>query len=109
MLKYSETHSWVNAEGTRARVGISQAALEELGEVVHAELPKIGSTIESEGEVAVLEPLGSETLVHVTHGDLNVIAKASGRRPPRIGETVQLFANPEALHVFDSATGADLT
>ena len=60
------------------------------------------------GQVTVLEPLGSETLVYVAHGETEVIAKASGRRPPKIGETVTLVADPETLHYFDSVTGASL-
>ncbi len=61
------------------------------------------------GQVTVLEPLGSETLVYVAHGEQEVIAKAPGKRPPLIGETVNLVADPEALHVFDAATGIALT
>ncbi len=58
-----------------------------------------------EGEVTVIEPLGSETLIYVTQNGSEVIAKASGRRPPGIGETVTLTADPDSLHLFDRQTG----
>lgn len=62
-----------------------------------------------EGTVAVQEPLGAETLIYVTVGAQEVIAKASGRTPPNIGSTVKLGAASENLHVFDAKTGLALT
>jgi multiple sugar transport system ATP-binding protein len=63
-----------------------------------------------DGTVMVREPLGSETLIYVdtTAGD-EVIAKADGRTPPEVGDTVQLGADPENLHIFDAASGEALT
>jgi multiple sugar transport system ATP-binding protein len=57
------------------------------------------------GTVAVREPLGPETLIYVETPGGEVIAKADGRTPPEVGETVRLSANPENLHVFDAKTG----
>ena len=61
-----------------------------------------------EGKVTVLEPLGSETLIYVTNNGSEVIAKASGRQPPHIGETVALTADLESLHIFDRTSGEAL-
>ena len=61
-----------------------------------------------EGQVTVLEPLGAETLIYVTYGDTEVIARASGRHPPQIGDTVRLTADTESLHIFDQASGVAL-
>jgi multiple sugar transport system ATP-binding protein len=57
------------------------------------------------GPVTVREPLGSETLVYVTIGDKEVIAKADGRTPPEVGEVVQLSAADDTLHLFDAKSG----
>jgi multiple sugar transport system ATP-binding protein len=57
------------------------------------------------GDVSMLEPLGSETLVYVTVNGHEVIAKASGRTPPAIGEKVVLGAPRENMHLFDASTG----
>ncbi|MFN3144344.1 MAG: ABC transporter ATP-binding protein [Paracoccaceae bacterium] len=62
-----------------------------------------------EGPVVVQEPLGHETLIYVTASGTEVIAKADGRTPPRVGETVRLSAAPENVHVFDAQTGEALT
>ncbi|MEP0518785.1 MAG: sn-glycerol-3-phosphate ABC transporter ATP-binding protein UgpC [Hyphomicrobiales bacterium] len=61
-----------------------------------------------EGKVNVLEPLGTETLVYVTVGDQELIAKASGRTPPPLGAIVNLSVDPENMHLFDASTGQAL-
>ncbi len=60
------------------------------------------------GSVNVREPLGHETLIHVgtPHGD--IIAKADGRVPPELGNTVNLGAEAQNIHVFDPDSGAAL-
>ncbi len=60
------------------------------------------------GTVEVTEPLGSETLVHVSAGGQEIIAKAAGKHPPVLGSSVHLTASPDALHLFDKNTGEAL-
>lgn len=60
------------------------------------------------GTITVREPLGSKTLIYVDTPSGEIIAKADGRHPPDVGETVQPSADPENLHVFDAATGEAL-
>jgi multiple sugar transport system ATP-binding protein len=62
-----------------------------------------------EGKVMVREPLGHETLIYVGTATGEIIAKADGRTPPEVGETVRLGALPETMHVFDAETGEALT
>ena len=61
-----------------------------------------------EGRVTLREPLGPETLIYVDIDAGEIIAKADGRNPPEVGETVQLGAMLEDLHVFDAETGLAL-
>ena len=58
-----------------------------------------------EGTVTVLEPLGSETLVYVSVDQHELIAKASGRTPPAVGDKVTLSASHKNMHLFDGANG----
>jgi multiple sugar transport system ATP-binding protein len=62
-----------------------------------------------EGRVTVQEPLGPETLIYVDVGGNEIIAKADGRKPPGVGEMVQLGARVEDVHLFDAGTGVALT
>jgi len=44
-LKYTKDHEWIRLEGDRARVGITDYAQVSLHEVVYADLPKVGRTL----------------------------------------------------------------
>ena len=43
--RYTKDHEWVAVEGNRARVGITDHAQSELGDIVFVELPSIGSSV----------------------------------------------------------------
>lgn len=52
-LRYSKEHEWVKTEGNLARIGITDFAQSELGDIVFVELPEVGS------EITADEPFGS--------------------------------------------------
>ena len=49
-LKYTRDHEWIRLEGQSARVGITDYAQKQLGDVVYLELPDVGRTLKK-GEV----------------------------------------------------------
>ncbi|HEU4787895.1 MAG TPA: glycine cleavage system protein GcvH [Gemmatimonadaceae bacterium] len=49
-LKYTKDHEWVKISGTEARVGITDYAQKQLGDVVFVELPDVGRKVK-QGEV----------------------------------------------------------
>lgn len=44
-LKYSKTHEWVLIDGDVAKIGITDHAQSELGDVVYVDLPEVGRTL----------------------------------------------------------------
>ena len=52
-LRYTQEHEWVKVEGNKVRVGITDFAQNELGDIVFVELPEVGDT------VTFNEPFGS--------------------------------------------------
>ncbi|MBS4200200.1 glycine cleavage system protein GcvH [Bacillus sp. FJAT-49732] len=52
-LRYSEEHEWVKVEEGKIRIGITDFAQSELGDIVFVELPEVGD------EVTADEPFGS--------------------------------------------------
>ncbi|MEH7225821.1 glycine cleavage system protein GcvH [Bacillus sp. JJ1566] len=52
-LRYSEEHEWVKVEGNKVRIGITDFAQSELGDIVFVELPEVGDEIQAD------EPFGS--------------------------------------------------
>lgn len=52
-LRYSEEHEWVKVEGEKVRIGITDFAQSELGDIVFVELPEEGD------DITAGEPFGS--------------------------------------------------
>ena len=44
-LKYTKDHEWIRIEGGQGRVGITDYAQKQLGDVVFVELPQIGAKV----------------------------------------------------------------
>lgn len=55
--RYLETHEWARTDNGIVRVGITDFAQDELGDVVFVELPEEGSSVEIEGEFGVIESI----------------------------------------------------
>ena len=54
-LSYSKEHEWVRQDGTRATIGITSFAADELGDIVFVELPEVGATLSQFGTFGVVE------------------------------------------------------
>ena len=71
-VRYAEDHEWIRTDGDTARIGISDFAQDQLGDIVFVELPEVGAklakgeefgTVESVKAVSELYmPLGGEVL-----------------------------------------------
>lgn len=55
-LKYVASHEWIRVEsdGT-VTIGITDFAQQQLGDVVFVELPEVGTDVEAEQDIAVVE------------------------------------------------------
>lgn len=54
-LKYLESHEWVEICGNVARIGITDYAQSELGDIVFVELPAVGESVVADKEFANVE------------------------------------------------------
>jgi len=69
---YTENHEWARPEGDGIRIGITDYAQDQLGDIVFVELPQVGSTYEKGQEFGTVEsvkavaelymPIGGEVL-----------------------------------------------
>ncbi|MFY7870048.1 MAG: glycine cleavage system protein GcvH [Exiguobacterium sp.] len=69
-LRYSKEHEWVEVNGTKARIGITDFAQSELGDIVFVELPEV------DGTILLDEPFGSVESVKTVS---ELYAPVSGR------------------------------
>ena len=63
-MKFTPSHEWIRIEGKIGIVGLTGYAQKELGEIVHIELPKIGSITKAGDEVCVLKSTKSATDIY---------------------------------------------
>ena len=49
-IRYTDEHEWARISGDTARIGVSDYAQDQLGDIVFVELPAVGDTI-AKGEV----------------------------------------------------------
>lgn len=54
-LKYSTEHEWLRLEGEIARVGITDYAQDQLGDIVYVDLPKVGDRVAFMGKFGEIE------------------------------------------------------
>ena len=62
--RYSRDHAWVRLEGRRARVGLTDFAQQELGEMAFVELPPLGKTVRTGEPVCAVDSLKSTSEVY---------------------------------------------
>ena len=55
--RYQETHEWVREAGDTVRIGITDFAQDELGDIVFVELPAVGETVDRGAEFGVIESI----------------------------------------------------
>jgi glycine cleavage system H protein len=117
-LKYTKDHEWVRIAGSEARVGITDYAQKQLGDVVYLELLDVGRTVKK-GEVfgtiesvkAVSElyaPVSGE--VTEVNSALTSKPEAIIKAPPGSWMIAVKVADPgEVSDLFDAAKYTELT
>ena len=54
-LKYTKDHEWIDVSGDRGRVGITDYAQQQLGDVVYLELPEVGAKLKAGQSFGTIE------------------------------------------------------
>ncbi len=81
--KFSKKHEWVSIEGDLATVGITKHATELLGDIVFAEVPEAGKSVEKESQTAVVESTKAASDVYspisgeITEGNKSIVEDPS--------------------------------
>jgi glycine cleavage system H protein len=54
-FKYSKDHEWLELEGDRGKVGITDYAQQQLGDVVYVDLPEVGAKLKQGQSFGTIE------------------------------------------------------
>ena len=107
-LKYTKDHEWVKITGDEARVGITDYAQKQLGDVVYLELPDVGRTFEKGDVFGTIESVKAVSeLYSPMGGEVTAVNSALAERP----ETVNTDPHNSwmiALDVTDPSDQTDL-
>jgi glycine cleavage system H protein len=67
-IRYAKDHEWGKAIEGKVRVGISDYAQDQLGEIVFVELPEVGNTFEKGEEFGTLESVKAVSELYMPVG-----------------------------------------
>lgn len=54
-FKYTKDHEWIDAQGATATIGVTAYAVEQLGDIVHIDLPEVGKTYKAGDSFGTIE------------------------------------------------------
>ncbi|AWW41453.1 MULTISPECIES: glycine cleavage system protein GcvH [Streptomyces] len=84
-LKYSKDHEWVRVTGDKARVGITDHAQKQLGDVVYVELPNKGDRFEASEPFGTVESVKAASEVYVPlSGSVTAVNEALHDEPESV-------------------------
>ncbi|MBX6377551.1 MAG: glycine cleavage system protein GcvH [Clostridia bacterium] len=81
-LRYSREHEWIRVEDGRGRVGITDYAQDQLGDVVYVDLPKVGDSVRAGEAFGVVESVKSVSDLYApASGRVVAVNEALAQRP----------------------------
>ncbi|WP_290814587.1 glycine cleavage system protein GcvH [Halovivax sp.] len=111
--RYLESHEWAHETDGVVRVGISDFAQDELGDVVFVELPEEGDEIAQEAEFGVIESIKAVSDLYApVSGEVVGVNDALFDAPELVnddpyGDGWMLEIEPSDAGEFDSLLSAD--
>lgn len=83
--KYTRDHEWVKIEGSEARVGITDYAQKQLGDVVYLDLPEVGRTFNRGDSFGTVESVKAVSdLFSPVSGEVTEVNHALAEKPETV-------------------------
>ena len=87
-VRYSESHEWVKAASDTAKLGITDYAQDQLGDIVFVELPDVGESFEKGAEFGTVESVKAVSELYLpVSGEIVAINEALEDAPELINDT----------------------
>jgi glycine cleavage system H protein len=84
-LRYTQDHEWAKPEGDLVKVGITDYAQDQLGDIVFAELPAVGDTFDKGAEFGTLESVKAVSELYLpVGGEVVTVNEALADAPERV-------------------------
>jgi glycine cleavage system H protein len=117
-LKYTKEHEWVHLSGSEARVGITDYAQKQLGDVVYLELPEVGRTFQRGDVFGTIESVKAVSeLYSPVAGEVIEVNGRLAERPETVNSDphgawmikLKVTSPGDQSQLLDAAQYADLT
>lgn len=106
-IRYTTDHEWVKQEGRLLKVGITDYAQDQLGDIVFVELPELGDTFDEGDEFGTVESVKAVSELYMpVAGEIEAINEALADTPELInsepyGGGWMMTIKPTDLDAFD--------
>ena len=116
-FKYTKDHEWIDISGDRGRVGITDYAQQQLGDVVYVELPAVGTKLTQGQSFGTIESVKAVSeLYSPVSGEVVEVNDALKSKPEQVNAdphgswliAVKLGAPSEAGGLLDATQYAEL-
>jgi glycine cleavage system H protein len=101
---FSKEHEWIKVEGGKGRVGISDHAAHELGDVTFVELPKVGAGVKQFGLLGSIESVKAASDIYApVSGTVIAVNTALDTTPELVNESAEEGAWMAEIEISDAA------
>ncbi|MES1254815.1 MAG: glycine cleavage system protein GcvH [Acidobacteriota bacterium] len=116
-LKYTADHEWIDVAGDRGRIGITEYAQQQLGDVVYVELPEVGATFKQGQSFGTIESVKAVSELYAPVSGEVVEVNTALKEKPEVVNTnphgswmivLKLTSPAEAATLLDAAKYAGL-
>jgi glycine cleavage system H protein len=84
-VRYTDDHEWAKMNGDVVRMGISDYAQDQLGDIVFVELPEVGSSFEKGEEFGTVESVKAVSELYMPiGGEVTAINEALADAPEQV-------------------------
>lgn len=86
-VRYTSDHEWAKAEGDTVKIGISDYAQDQLGDIVFVELPEVGDSFEAGDEFGTLESVKAVSELYIPiDGEIVAVNEALSDAPELLNQ-----------------------
>ena len=84
-LKYTKDHEWIRLSGSNAKIGITDYAQKQLGDVVYLELPEVGRTFRKGDVFGTIESVKAVSELYCpVGGEVTEVNSALAQNPEAV-------------------------
>jgi glycine cleavage system H protein len=115
-LKYTKDHEWIRLSDGDAKVGITDYAQKQLGDVVYLELPEVGRKLNKGDVFGTIESVKAVSELYApVSGEVTDVNRALSEKPEAVNTApheswmIAIKVSSGADDLLDAAQYADLT